>query len=506
MLHLSLSLERGFIALYWENCANLVGIKCNFPNKVSVKLRTSMDGEMGFVSNRRLTLNIILLSIVPLIIVVVIVASILFSQAKQLVEEQVALTRNNVLAVKKQELKQYVEMAVKSIEPYYLDDSLTEELAKQIVAEKLSSLTYGSDGYFFAYTWEGDALVLPYQTDRIGKNWWNVEDVQGKKLLQELIEAGKNGGGFVDYLWHKPSKKEPLPKLSYAVSLDKWQWMVGTGVYLDDIERQVEHMQNGFDQNVGKTSTALFGLVFVAVSVIAALGASLNLNVRRLANQQLSVLNQQIIDSQENERRRVSRELHDGVNQLLVAAKYRLDNVSQEANEEKKELELDASKNAMEQAIVELRRISRDLRPPQLDDLGLVAGIEAYINELRERTQLELVFEHDIDGEEFLPEVETTLYRVVQEALHNVEKHANAQGVDVIMQREGRMLILTVSDDGVGIPAKQLKSGKRKQPIFEHMGLQNMKERIQAIGGTFAVTSEQGQGTEVRVSLNMEFV
>lgn len=506
MLHLSVSLEGRFIALYWGNCANFVGIKCKTPHKISVKLRTRLEVDMGFVSNRRLTINIILLSIVPLIVVVVFVASLLFGQAKQLVDEQVQLTRDNVLATKKQELKQYVEMAVKSIEPYYSDNSLTPELAQQIVIEKLSQLTYGSDGYFFAYTWQGDALVLPYQPDRIGKNWWQVEDVQGKKLLQELIQAGKNGGGFVDYLWHKPSKKEPLPKLSYAVSLDKWQWMVGTGVYLDDIERQVTHMRTGFDQSVGKSSTALFGVMFVAITVIAALGASLNLNVRRLANQQLSVLNQQIIDSQENERKRVSRELHDGVNQLLVAAKYRLDNVSQERNDVLKGVELEASKVALEQAIIELRRISRDLRPPQLDDLGLVAGIEAYINELSDRTQLELVFEHDIDGMDFLPEVETTLYRVVQEALHNVEKHAQAQGVDIIMQREGRMLILTVSDDGVGMPTKQLKSGKRKQPILEHMGLQNMKERIQAIGGSFQVTSEQGEGTEVRVSLDMEFI
>jgi two-component system NarL family sensor kinase len=257
---------------------------------------------------------------------------------------------------------------------------------------------------------------------------------------------------------------------------------------------------------VGKTSSALFVVMFLSVSVIAALGASLNLNVRRLANEQLSVLNQQIIDSQENERQRVSRELHDGVNQLLVAAKYRLDNVDKEQNQDEKTKELNASKNAMEQAIVELRRISRDLRPPQLDDLGLVAGIEAYINDLRQRTQLELVFEHDIDGVEMLPEVETTLYRVVQESLHNVEKHANAQGVDVIMQREGRLLILTISDDGVGIPAKQLKSGKHNPATLEHMGLQNMKERIQAIGGTFTVSSTQGEGTEVRVSLNMELI
>lgn len=461
---------------------------------------------MGFVRNRKLTVNIILLSIVPLIIVVAIVAAILFSQAKQLVEDQVQLTRNNILAAKKQELQQYVEMAVKSIMPYYHDDSLSDEHAKQIVAEKLSQLTYGVDGYFFVYNWKGDAIVLPYQPERIGVNWWEVEDVKGKKLLQELIRVGRAGGGFVDYLWHKPSTKEPLPKLSYAISLDKWQWMVGTGVYLDDIERQVSHMQNGYDQNVGRTSSALFFVMLISISVIAALGASLNLNIRRLANEQLSVLNQQIIDSQENERQRVSRELHDGVNQLLVAAKYRLDNVGKELHQEQQVRELDASKRVMEQAIIELRRISRDLRPPQLDDLGLVAGIEAYINDMRQRTELELVFEHDIDGVEMVQEVETTLYRVIQEAVHNVEKHAQAQGVDIIMQREGQLLILTVSDDGIGIAPTIVKPGKRNKPNLEHMGLQNMKDRIHAIGGTFAVSSIPGEGTEIRVSLNMELV
>ena len=340
--------------------------------------------------------------------------------------------------------------------------------------------------------------------------------MQGKKLLQELISVARSGGGFVDYLWHKPSKKEPLHKLSYAVSLDKWGWMVGTGVYLDDIERQVAHMHNGFDQNVGKSSSALFGVMFIAVSIIAGLGASLNLNVRRLASEQLRLLNHQIIDSQENERRRVSRELHDGVNQLLVAAKYRIDNVLTEKDKQKINDELSESKLAMERAIVELRRISRDLRPSQLDDLGLVAGIQAYLNELAQRTSLELVFEHDVDNIEFTPDVETTLYRVVQEALHNVEKHANASGVDVIMQREGSLLILTINDDGVGIPAhitsENNTSGNNEagnnaqQGGADKMGIRNMEERIQAIGGRFSVTGESGIGSEVRVVLNMEAI
>ncbi|WP_295893755.1 cache domain-containing protein [uncultured Vibrio sp.] len=457
---------------------------------------------MRFVNKKKLSVNIFLLSVVPLILVVTFMATLLFSQAKQLVEEEVSLIRANIVASKKQELQQYVELAVKAITPYY-DSDLPQDEAKQKVRDKLTQMTYGNDGYFFAYDWQGEALVLPYQTDRIGKNWWQVEDVQGKKLLQELIKVSKADGGFVDYQWHKPSKSEPLPKLSYAVGLDKWGWMIGTGVYLDDVEQQVMHMHKGFDDKVSQSAAAVFAVMIVAVFVIAAVGASLNLSVKKLANEQLSLLNEQIIDSQENERRRVSRELHDGVNQLLVAAKYRIDNVRDEDDENKKQKELESSKLAMDQAIVELRRISRDLRPPQLDDLGLVAGIDAYLEELRGRTDLELLFEHDIDQLKLQPEVETTLYRITQEALHNVEKHAIAKGADVILQREGDELLLTISDDGIGFRTSR-KQGKKV--IAQNMGLRNMAERIQALGGKFTVSSELGQGTEVRVSLNMELL
>ncbi len=102
--------------------------------------------------------------------------------------------------------------------------------------------------------------------------------------------------------------------------------------------------------------------------------------------------------------------------------------------------------------------------------------------------------------------VETTLYRVVQESLHNVEKHAEAQGVDIVLQKEGKYLLLTISDDGKGFSRGKLLQKKSNNPMLEHMGLENMKERIQAIGGDFKVTSDAAQGTEVRVSLRMEFI
>ncbi|WP_026971633.1 cache domain-containing protein [Aliagarivorans marinus] len=453
---------------------------------------------MELVNRNRLSLSIVMLSVVPLVAVTTIVATLLFSQAKQLVDDEVTLIRSNLINLKKQELQQYVELALKAVMPIYEEAAADDLHAQQLVIDHLSTLTYGQDGYFFVYDYQGVSLVLPYQQDRIGKNWWEVEDVTGKKLLQELIYAAQHGGGFVEYQWHKPSKSEPLPKLSYAVGLDKWQWMIGTGVYLDDIELQVAHVENGFDGRVGKSAAALFLVVFIAVSLVAGLGASMNFSVRRMANSQLSKLNQRIIESQEKERSRVSKELHDGINQLLVAAKYRLDNLRSGTMTARQLEQWQASQEVMDQAIVEIRRISRDLRPSQLDDLGLVAALQSHISTMQERCQMELIFEHDINGLELSSQVETTLYRVTQEALRNVEKHSQASGADVVLQREGDKLLLTISDDGVGFEV----GGKRR--LTEHMGLNNMRERIAAIAGLFWVESEPGTGTQVRIELPAE--
>ncbi|WP_428196107.1 cache domain-containing protein [Aliivibrio kagoshimensis] len=456
------------------------------------------------IDKKTLKIKIAVLSIAPMVVITGFIALLLFTQAKQLVEYESTILRENLTAAKKQELKQYIDLAERSFGPIYENAGPHDSEAKQKVIDLLNRMTYGSDGYFFAYTWSGDSLVLPYQPERVGKNWWDVEDVTGKKLLQELITVAQQGGGFVDYLWHKPSLEEPLPKLSYAVSLDKWGWMIGSGIYMDDIELQVSQLHAGFKSRVGQSAAASFIIIITAVSIISGLAASLNLNIRRLADKRLSELNEQIIVSQEAERTRVSRELHDGINQLLAAAKYRLDNLSKEPLEPMESSELGAGQLAIDNAIVEVRRISRDLRPTLLDDLGLVAAIDNHIAEVQERTGIELLFEHDIDDLTLKASTETTLYRVIQESLRNIEKHSQAQAADIILQQEGRHLILTVTDDGKGF-RRRIKDRKQIRDS-NGMGLRNMSERIEQLGGDFYINSTLGEGTEIKVVMEINTI
>ncbi len=97
----------------------------------------------------------------------------------------------------------YLELARKTIAPIYDNASVDDDDAKQQVVAILNNLTFGDDGYFFAYTYDGTNLVLPYQQELLGQNLWDVEDYRGFKLLQALIEQAKEGGGFVTYYWHK---------------------------------------------------------------------------------------------------------------------------------------------------------------------------------------------------------------------------------------------------------------------------------------------------------------
>jgi len=106
--------------------------------------------------------------------------------------------------------------------------------------KRLSNLIYGNDDYIFVYDGNGICLVSPIITDVIGKNLIGRKDSNNVYFIKDLIEAGKAGGGFVKYVWPKKSKNnQEVPKLSYAIYLEKWNWMVGTGIYIDDLDTYI---------------------------------------------------------------------------------------------------------------------------------------------------------------------------------------------------------------------------------------------------------------------------
>jgi signal transduction histidine kinase len=199
-----------------------------------------------------------------------------------------------------------------------------------------------------------------------------------------------------------------------------------------------------------------------------------------------------ILEAQENERRRVSRELHDGVNQLLSSVKFRIQSIHSrlpEKGEESVVAEVEATRELLERAIHEVSRISRNLRPSELDDLGLVPALRSLCNEVEHRTGVRVDFQHDGKTVELVDLVELNLYRIAQEALMNVEKHARAKRVEVGLEREGGMIKLRVADDGQGCEV-----GEKSHSLSG-----DIEERTRLVEGSFQFDSSPGRGTTLMV-------
>src|SRR3954463_4647239 len=199
-----------------------------------------------------------------------------------------------------------------------------------------------------------------------------------------------------------------------------------------------------------------------------------------------------VLRAQEEERRRLARDLHDEVNQALTAILLRLQALSAEAPPELAE-DIDALKTLVSQAMEELLRLARQLRPASLDDLGLVAAIEGQIARFGETTPIQANFHHEGAPEALTEDQQTVIYRVVQEALSNTAQHSDATFVDFDLRVfPSHGVELRVRDNGKGFDSGTAAG-------HDGIGLSGMAERARLVGGELTVTSSPGSGTRVRL-------
>jgi signal transduction histidine kinase len=214
----------------------------------------------------------------------------------------------------------------------------------------------------------------------------------------------------------------------------------------------------------------------------------------RRATENQEAFSRQLIASQEQERKRIAGSLHDGIGQDLLIIKHRAMMALEEVNGNIEHL-----KDILEistEAIDDVRRISRDLRPYQLERVGLTATLQSMLRAVDESTDLEITPEiSDIDGM-IAPEREIDLYRVMQEALNNILKHASARQVLVRLEKRNGTLLVTVRDDGRGFDADAACDA-----AGSGLGLQGMAERVRMLGGELSIESAPGEGTLIRVML-----
>jgi signal transduction histidine kinase/ligand-binding sensor domain-containing protein len=216
----------------------------------------------------------------------------------------------------------------------------------------------------------------------------------------------------------------------------------------------------------------------------------------------LRALTRQLEDAKEEEKRRIARELHDEMGQLLSAIKINLKALGRlpERAEERSDRIVDAIA-LVDEMIGHVRAMALDLRPPLLDELGLVPALRGYAEGQSVRTGVAIGVEANTGAETLRPDTAIAAFRIVQEAVNNTLRHASARGITVSVRTDSKRLLLSVRDDGSGFDVPE---ALKRAATGRHLGLLGMRERVEALGGRLEIESTPGHGTEIRASVPLE--
>ena len=233
-----------------------------------------------------------LLALLPLLASLLLIAFAVRQQESELAAREHALVRASYMDARRTELKHYVDLAVSTVKPL-----LGRPGGQAQALAILQSLDYGQDGYFFVYDLNGRVLMHSRQPELLGQDLWGLRDPQGRPTIQQLIAQAKAGGGYVDYLWRKPSSSQLAPKLGYVVAVPEWGWMLGTGLYLDGIEATMAELERGARQNITDTMLWVGAVAVLGIALISAGALVLNLSEHRSAEAKLRALAREVVQS-----------------------------------------------------------------------------------------------------------------------------------------------------------------------------------------------------------------
>lgn len=341
-----------------------------------------------------------------------------------------------------------------------------------------------------------ERLRLAQQVARIGTFEWNIQTGVNRWTPELEAMYGLAPGGFPatqeawENLVYAEDRAEAVRRVAQAIETGGFEgeWRV---VWPDGSVHWLAGRAWVFRDEAGQPQR----LIGVNIDITERKAAEAAL--RDYADR-LQTLSRRLIEIQETERRAIARELHDEIGQVLTAVKINLQSAGRRQHRGGTAPDLMDSVEMVEDAIQRVRNCSLDLRPTLLDDLGLVPTIRWYL----ERHTGQAGFTAQIVAEPLVPrpppEVETSCFRVVQEAVTNAMRHARAKNLRIkLAQRDGR-LEFSVRDDGVGF---DVKAARRRALEGGSIGLLGMEERVELLGGEFAIDSAPGRGTLIQVTL-----
>jgi two-component system CheB/CheR fusion protein len=303
------------------------------------------------------------------------------------------------------------------------------------------------------------------------------------RVLQQLVpierEVAELGGRFF------------LARLlPYRTTEDRIGGVVLT--FVDVSERQLA-------QEAAKSAKAeLERRVQERTAQLDAVNAALRIEVQghERAEKARQELQRRLINAQEEERSRISRELHDEVGQQITALMLSLKALEAAPSQQETQTKLRELRATAEKVGREIHQLAFELRPLALDQLGLARALSGLLESWHARTSLPVDFvSAGLDDTRLPQPVETTIYRIVQEAMSNVYKHASAKAISVSVERRGDFVTAIVEDDGAGFDMDALEVS----PDVRRIGLAGMRERAEIVGGVLTIESSLGRGTTVRV-------
>ena len=233
-------------------------------------------------------------------------------------------------------------------------------------------------------------------------------------------------------------------------------------------------------------------------------GVLFDISDRKLAEEHVHTLSQQLMKAQENERRRISRDLHDHVAQDLSTLKIASETLFEDSSSLPPDVRQRVAQfsKILQEAIGNVREIIYDLRPPYLDEMGLVQAIFQYCRDFSEKSGFEIDFSAaGMDNVRMGFDAEINLYRLVQEALNNIKKHADAKHVTIRMVASSPHVILRIEDDGKGFAVEERLLAAMGE---KRMGLRSMEERVNQVQGRMTIQSRPTLGTKIFIEIPYE--
>lgn len=421
--------------------------------------------------------KILTLVIVPLVLVstAITIASTLLIQNYG--ESNILSVSHYLREARIKELDNYTTLALSSIrhleKSRVIDRNKQKKSAKQI----LKNLEFGGDGYFFVYDYKGKNIAHPKKPHLEGRHLLDLKDVNGVKIIEELIHAAKKDGGVVSYRWDKPSVGEKVEKLGYAKGINEWQWMVGTGIYADDIVKAESDLRDNLSTNL-KNSLILLPAVAVIVLLGTLIVAGRYTFIEgKIADENIKTASSRYKNIQEDVKNEFFDQLHASIIQPIENT---IDKIGTgNLTDIEREL-ITIFKNAS--------NLSQTLRPEIIDEDGLFPAIKQIIAQCQDSSSLHISYEMPETTSVIPDNIEIKVYRVIQELLAYARDYSGSKSISLKIRLSDKSLSLIYQDDGEGVEPEANKFA-------------GVYDQVESANGQISKYSTPNIGTMIRVAI-----